>query len=68
MKEPSQIKESDSWNQFCTSGRIEDYLSYVSCRSENDCFKNSKSDCVGDSPHAGVYSGNRNYIETDAYR
>ena len=61
MKEPSRIKESNSWNQFLTTGKVEDYLSYASGRSQ-------KTDWVGDSPHAGVYTGNRNHIETDACR
>lgn len=61
MKEPSKIKESDSWNQFFASGKVEDYLNYVSGKS-------TKTDWVGDSPHAGVYRSNRNHTEADAYR
>ncbi len=68
MKEPSKIKESDSWNQFFASGRVEDYLSYVAGYGGADRFGSAKTDWVGDSPHAGVYRGNRNHIETDAYR
>ncbi len=58
---------NNSWNQFLTSGRVEDYLSYVSDCRENMTAK-VEADWVGESPHAGVYTGNRNHIETDAYR
>ncbi len=58
---------NSSWNQFFASGKVEDYLKYVSGCSENAAMK-AETDLVGESPHAGVYTGNRNYTETDAYR
>ena len=61
MNKPQEVKENHSWNQFCATGKIEDYLHYVSCRE-------NQTDLAGDSPHAGVYRSNRNYTETDAYR
>lgn len=67
MKEPEEIKESDTWRQFCSSGRIEDYLRYASCKNEKNS-QSKESDWVGDSPHAGFYTSDGNYIETDAYR
>ncbi|MBQ7776692.1 MAG: hypothetical protein IJ379_12305 [Lachnospiraceae bacterium] len=68
MKEPSERTESDSWKQFFASGRVEDYLNYVSeCRGA-EAFQSTETDWVGDSPHAGVYRSNRNHIETDTYR
>ena len=33
MEEPVQIKGMDSWNQFFKSGKVEDYLQYVSQQS-----------------------------------
>ena len=68
MKEQDRIKESDSWNQFFASGKVEDYLHYVAgCRKEASP-DDRKTKWVGDSSHAGVYRGNGNHIETDAYR
>ncbi len=61
MDKSQETRENQSWNQFYVTGRIEDYLSYVSCRDH-------KADMAGDSSHAGVYRGNRNHTETDAYR
>lgn len=31
-------------------------------------IQNKQAGQAGDSPHAGFYTGNGNYIETDAYR
>ncbi|MBQ9142183.1 MAG: hypothetical protein IJX63_10390 [Lachnospiraceae bacterium] len=68
MKEPYKIKANDSWNQFLASGKVEDYLHYVAGYGGEDRFENAKTDRVGERPHAGVYRGNRNHIEADAYR
>ncbi len=67
MEEPVQIKSMDSWNQFFKSGKVEDYLQYVSQRSylEQDAGISSLG---GVSSHAGFDTGNRHDIETDAYR
>ncbi len=68
MKEQSRINEQDSWKRFFTSGKVEDYLSYVSDARSEDVLVSKKADWAGDSPHAGVYRSNGNYIETDTYR
>ena len=66
MKEQNRISEQESWKRFLTSGRVEDYLSYVSeARSEAGLVSKK---AAGDSSHAGVYRGNGDYIETDTYR
>ena len=67
MKEPVQIKEMDSWNQFFKSGRVEDYLQYVSQHS-GISRDTGISSWGGVSSHAGFDTGNRYDIETDAYR
>ncbi len=67
MEEPVRIKEMDSWNQFFKSGRVEDYLKYV---SQHSSLKQDTgiSSWGGVSSHAGFDTGNRYDIETDAYR
>lgn len=62
------------WKQFEHTGRVEDYLSYIagvngSKESENTCMpEKDKQDKVGVNPYAGIHMGNRNDIETGAYR
>lgn len=68
MKERDKIKESDSWNQFFATGKVEDYLHYVAGCGKEERLDSVETEWVGDSSHAGVYRGNRNHIETDAYR
>lgn len=67
MEERMQIKEMDSWNQFFESGKVEDYLQYVSRRSSLQ-QDTEDSSWGGVSSHAGFDTGNRYDIETDAYR
>ncbi len=68
MKEQNKIKDRDLWNQFFASGKIEDYLSYASGGRSTEQVESVKAEWAGDDSHAGVYRGNRNHIETDAYR
>lgn len=68
MKEPVQIKEMDSWNQFLRTGRVEDYLQYVSQHSDTLNSKTGNSNWGGENSHAGFDTGNRYDIETGAYR
>ena len=60
------------WKQFEHTGRVEDYLSYVSEMSISECtaaIKNGdKADKAGVNPYAGIHMGNRNDIKTDACR
>jgi len=68
MKEQDRIKVSDSWNQFFTSGRVEDYLHYVAgCKAAKQC-ENVEARWAGDGTHAGCDRSNRNHIEADTYR
>lgn len=48
--------EEKYWKQFESSGRIEDYLSFVS---------NVRQEQARESDHAGTYIDNGNYPETD---
>lgn len=77
MKDTVEKKESDIWNRFCTTGSVEDYLLYATGRGVKGTFtagesvagvQNELAGQAGDSPHAGFYSSDGNYIETDAYR
>ena len=67
MEEPVQIKGMDSWNQFFKSGKVEDYLQYVSQRSSIQ-QDTGISSWGGVGSRAGFDTGNRYNIETDAYR
>ena len=68
MKETIQRKERDSWDRFLQSGKVEDYLSYVSCMNSQMQGVADRNHPEGDGSHAGFYTGDRYHIETDAYR
>ena len=51
------------WKQFENTGRIEDYLSYVSVESRDAGYRDSAR---GEEVHAGIYHGDRNHIEAVA--
>lgn len=55
------------WKQFEHTGRVEDYLSYVAKENVASSEKTGASE-TGVNPYAGIHMGNRNDIETDAYR
>ncbi|MCI8286201.1 MAG: hypothetical protein HFH89_00750 [Lachnospiraceae bacterium] len=56
--------EERYWKQFESSGRIEDYLSFVSnMRQETDM-----AGIVREGGHAGIYIGNRHHFEADPGR
>ena len=67
MKDTLEKQESDTWDQFLNTGRVEDYLRYAVCRDVANA-QNKLTGQVGDSPHAGFYTSDGNYIKTDAYR
>lgn len=55
----------DYWKQFADSGKVEDYLSYVS----NDRLRGGDGGCpAGEELYAGTNMCNRNDIEAGAYR
>lgn len=56
-------QEKDSWNAFLQTGKVEDYLKYASCKSDENVTRS-----IGDKTYAGYYSGNRDYTETESYR
>lgn len=62
------------WTQFEHTGKVEDYLSYVSAQSpdrearETKETGNGEKDQAGANPYAGIHMGNRNDFKTDAYR
>ena len=49
------------WKQFETSGKIEDYLAFVS----NEGQGARRGEQVKESGHAGVYMGDGNHTETE---
>ena len=49
------------WKQFETSGKIEDYLAFVSSVGQ-EAERVEQAEGNG---HAGVYMGDRDHIETD---
>ncbi len=51
------------WQRFVSTGRVEDYLRYSSYGESQRAVQQS-----GAERHAGIYHGNGNDIETDAYR
>lgn len=51
------------WKQFESSGRIEDYLSFVAC----DRQKNTgRQDQAGEHRDAGIYKCDRDYFKADS--
>ena len=61
------------WKQFEHTGRVEDYLSYVSDSAnirytEGTCDVGDTQEKAGVNPYAGIHMCDRNDIETDAYR
>lgn len=68
MRETIQRKNQDSWERFFKSGRVEDYLSYVSGTGKSENEDTVTSHWEGDGSHAGFYTGDRHHIEADTYR
>ena len=73
-------QEKDSWNAFWGSGKVEDYLRYVS-RKSDEGFDGAKvfdtgstgifhetTEGVKDEPYAGIYSSDRDHSQADSYR
>ncbi|WMC92396.1 hypothetical protein [Kineothrix sp. MB12-C1] len=72
------MKERNYWQQFISTGRIEDYLSFKNAQENTSAFRQSgrertgsepdKSRVMGDNPYAGIRETNRNGFEDGAYR
>lgn len=73
-------QEKESWNAFWGSGKVEDYLRYVS-RKSDEGFAGAKESATGstggfyektegvkDEPYAGIYSSDRDHSQADSYR
>lgn len=63
------MKEQNYWNQFLSTGNIDDYLNF-----KNKEFEEKNSECgkniadVGDNPYAGICEIDRNGVKDGAYR
>lgn len=56
------MKETNYWQQFMSTGKVEDYLSY----KRQD--KQELRQVEGEYPHAGTFECNRNHIEGGTFR
>lgn len=48
------------WKQFETSGKVEDYLNFVSMEKG----ETERGEPTGENGHAGIYMGDGNHTET----
>lgn len=67
------MQDLNYWKQFESTGKIQDYLSYCACVSqEANGHENTSAEEMqeqsGVNPYAGYSMCNRNRVETDAYR
>ena len=60
------MKETNYWQQFLSTGSIEDYLHFKNVQMENGEASERKS--MGEYPDAGIYYRYGNYIEDSPYR
>ncbi|MCI9319888.1 MAG: hypothetical protein HFH05_07415 [Lachnospiraceae bacterium] len=51
------------WKQFENSGRVEDYLSFLSCDRQENAGKENKA---GEHTDAGIYMCDRDRIKADS--
>lgn len=60
------MKGLNYWQQFLSTGSVEDYLKFKEMQETG----NISEECIfmGDSPYAGVCKVNRNRAEDSAYR
>jgi len=58
------MKETDYWQQFLSTGSIQDYLQFKNVQTDDI----SEREDMGEDPDAGVCYRNRNYIEDSPYR
>jgi len=67
------MQDLNYWKQFESTGKVEDYLSYCACASQeadggqNNAFAGVREQS-GVNPYAGNSLCNRNGFETNAYR
>jgi len=56
------------WQQFLSSGKVEDYLSYSRMSQEDLVAENRREQEKGENPYAGSYYSDGNDLKSDAYR
>lgn len=54
------------WKQFESTGKIQDYLTYSSCRSETK-DRSGREGKAEESPYAGISDCDRNGLKADAH-
>lgn len=72
------MKAESYWQQFLSSGKVEDYLSYSRMSQEDLTAGVSRQDFMatenrreqekGENPYAGSYYSDGNDLKSDAYR
>lgn len=62
------MKQTNYWEQFMQSGRVEDYLHCCNSSSETGQGDTVKYAAEGESLHAGFCCSDRNDLKNSAYR
>lgn len=60
------MKESNYWQQFLNTGRVEDYLRFRKTSGEDGAVRERAM--MGENPYAGIHKINRDGFEDGAYR
>ncbi len=60
------MKESNYWQQFLNTGRVEDYLKFRNSPVEDSTAGGYAG--MGDDPYAGIHKSNRDDFTDGAYR
>lgn len=60
------MKESNYWQQFLNTGRIEDYLKFRETAAEGSVSREHAG--MGENPYAGICEVDRDGFEDGAYR
>lgn len=61
------MKEQNYWQQFLSTGSVEDYLSFKN-KKEREAAPAEKEASAEDNRYAGICKANRNGFEDSAYR
>lgn len=62
------MKSSNYWQQFASTGKIEDYLNYALHKPKDREMSGESKEDTGIDQYAGIHMRNRNDIESGAYR
>ncbi len=60
------MKESNYWQQFINTGRVEDYLKFRETADASG--RTGEYAAMGENPYAGIHKINGNGFEDGAYR